>query len=85
MALIVPENVLRSTVSYPNETSKECIQFLNNHGLNSEASLHYYAPCFKETKHIFLRLNDHEKIVRRLFYLLQWMRYKFFVISSLFL
>ena len=24
------ENVLRSTLSYPNETSKECIQFLNN-------------------------------------------------------
>ena len=23
------ENVLRSTLSYPNETSKECIQFLN--------------------------------------------------------
>ena len=23
------ENVLRSTHSYPNETSKECIQFLN--------------------------------------------------------
>ena len=22
-------NVLRSTLSYPNETSKECIQFLN--------------------------------------------------------
>jgi hypothetical protein len=25
----VLENVLRSTLSYPNETSKECIQFLN--------------------------------------------------------
>ena len=24
------ENVLRSTLSYPNETSKECIQFLND-------------------------------------------------------
>ena len=24
------ENVLRSTLSYTNETSKECIQFLNN-------------------------------------------------------
>ena len=24
------ENVLRSTLSYSNETSKECIQFLNN-------------------------------------------------------
>jgi hypothetical protein len=23
------ENILRSTLSYPNETSKECIQFLN--------------------------------------------------------
>jgi hypothetical protein len=23
------ENVVRSTLSYPNETSKECIQFLN--------------------------------------------------------
>jgi hypothetical protein len=23
------ENVLRSTLSYPNKTSKECIQFLN--------------------------------------------------------
>ena len=23
------ENVLRSTLSYPNETSKECIQFIN--------------------------------------------------------
>ena len=23
------ENVLRSTLSYPNETSKECIKFLN--------------------------------------------------------
>ena len=23
------ENVLRSMLSYPNETSKECIQFLN--------------------------------------------------------
>jgi hypothetical protein len=26
---LVIENVLRSTLSYPNETSKECIQFLN--------------------------------------------------------
>ena len=26
------ENVLRSTLSYPNETSKECIQFLNKIG-----------------------------------------------------
>ena len=25
------ENVLRSTLSYPNETSKECIQFLIQH------------------------------------------------------
>ena len=25
------ENVLRSTLSYPNETLKECIQFLNNY------------------------------------------------------
>jgi hypothetical protein len=25
----VDQNVLRSTLSYPNETSKECIQFLN--------------------------------------------------------
>ena len=25
------ENVLRSTLSYPNETSKECIQFLNKY------------------------------------------------------
>ena len=24
------ENVLRSTISYPNETLKECIQFLNS-------------------------------------------------------
>ena len=24
------ENVLQSMLSYPNETSKECIQFLNN-------------------------------------------------------
>ena len=28
-ALRFIENVLRSTLSYPNETSKECIQFLN--------------------------------------------------------
>ena len=27
------ENVLRSTLSYPNETSKECIQFLNESSL----------------------------------------------------
>ena len=25
------ENVLRSTLSYPNETSKECIQFLSKY------------------------------------------------------
>ena len=29
------ENVLRSTLSYPNETSKECIQFLNIAGMKS--------------------------------------------------
>ena len=29
------ENVLRSTLSYPNETSKECIQFLNKCWSNS--------------------------------------------------
>jgi hypothetical protein len=28
------ENVLRSTLSYPNETSKECIQFLIETGKN---------------------------------------------------
>ena len=28
------ENVLRSTLSYPNETSKECIQFLNTYDKN---------------------------------------------------
>ena len=27
------ENVLRSTLSYPNETSKECIQFLSEFAL----------------------------------------------------
>jgi hypothetical protein len=29
--LSIMENVLRSTLSYPNETSKECIQFLIEH------------------------------------------------------
>jgi hypothetical protein len=29
------ENVLRSTLSYPNETSKECIQFLNKAAMDN--------------------------------------------------
>ena len=35
------ENVLRSTLSYPNETSKECIQFLNNNN-NIFSCQNYY-------------------------------------------
>jgi hypothetical protein len=29
------EDALRSTLSYPNESSKECIQFLNKHVLEN--------------------------------------------------
>ena len=35
------ENVLRSTLSYPNETSKECIQFLNERSILNKA----YKQC----------------------------------------
>ena len=36
------ENVLRSTLSYPNETSNECIQFLNKKQIRSHKQIRSY-------------------------------------------
>ena len=36
------ENVLRSTLSYPNETSKECIQFLSKVEIETKLDTTYF-------------------------------------------
>ena len=48
------ENVLRSTLSYPNETSKECIQFLGDQQFstnNKKTSIDVYNFSLKGHKY----------------------------------
>ena len=48
------ENVLRSTLSYPNETSKECIQFLSDQHFstnNQKKNIDVYNYSLKDHKY----------------------------------
>jgi hypothetical protein len=47
------ENVLRSTLSYPNKTSKECIQFLNKHTYVNYYSIATFQIELKQNKDLF--------------------------------
>jgi len=61
------ENVLRSTLSYPNETSKECIQFL----INTLFLAWFVCPQLSDRLHTFIdivldvRLNSSNKGTQR--------------------
>ena len=64
------ENVLQSTLSYPNETSKECIQFLNKYDCRKSSdgiqNIKTYLIQFMRVSRInFIRYAQFQKIEKQ--------------------